>query len=568
MKKKIIGLMLFVFILFGGLSAITAQEGEGEIPKLALVNLSAKNIVGVNSMIFAEKVCESLNKTGAFKVMAQNEAYQIFQNKKFKQSGSVSPEYLAKAGKVLGADKVVSGEFNKKEDNYSISLKLINVKTGQIEKEFSKIFNEIEKFNYALDKLAVKISGVQILGEIYIDSNVKDADIYLDGKLIGKTPFTAQKVALGEHKIELEKKNYRKSAQNVGLDEDNLKADVNIKLISFFYDANELTPEKVKELWKPQSSGIDKDLNGVFALDENTAWAVGNKGAIIHTTDGGNSWQNQTSGVDINLSQVFFIDKQYGWAVGDKPNVLRTEDGGATWQNVRINHKKASVVQGVYFFNKDEGCIVGGGPQYYQPGFIAYTNDGGKTFTIKHFLNDFAVDSLFFLNKDIGWAICSSGKRAKICEGRNKGQDWEIKNFNDRGGCKRYFGMQFFDESEGWIAATWYNDYTGMPGRGALYYTSDGCKSVALKRSIHAGIILKIYFMDKNHGWVFGDYLKLNFLSPALSKPLILYTSDAGQNWKEIEFYNDVKPLNIYFVDSNCGWLVGRKGAIYKYENK
>ena len=37
------------------------------------------------------------------------------------------------------------------------------------------------------------------------------------------------------------------------------------------------------------------NLLDVFFIDENTGWAVGVKGSIIHTTDGGESWKTQLS---------------------------------------------------------------------------------------------------------------------------------------------------------------------------------------------------------------------------------------------------------------------------------
>ena len=47
------------------------------------------------------------------------------------------------------------------------------------------------------------------------------------------------------------------------------------------------------QTWQQQASGVGNSLISVFFLDEMKGWAVGNYGAIIHTTDGGENWSQQ-----------------------------------------------------------------------------------------------------------------------------------------------------------------------------------------------------------------------------------------------------------------------------------
>jgi photosystem II stability/assembly factor-like uncharacterized protein len=52
--------------------------------------------------------------------------------------------------------------------------------------------------------------------------------------------------------------------------------------------------------------------------------AVGEKGTILATDDGGATWRLQPSGSPRNLRAVFFLDAALGWAVGDGGLLLRT----------------------------------------------------------------------------------------------------------------------------------------------------------------------------------------------------------------------------------------------------
>src|SRR5690242_18100236 len=52
----------------------------------------------------------------------------------------------------------------------------------------------------------------------------------------------------------------------------------------------------------------DAELTAVTFLDADRGWAVGDRGVIWHTTDGGRSWKLQNSGVTCRLEAIQFID--------------------------------------------------------------------------------------------------------------------------------------------------------------------------------------------------------------------------------------------------------------------
>ena len=54
-------------------------------------------------------------------------------------------------------------------------------------------------------------------------------------------------------------------------------------------------------------------------------------GLILKTTDGGENWVNQVSGTSNWLNSVSFVDALTGWAVGAKGTILHTTNGGVTF---------------------------------------------------------------------------------------------------------------------------------------------------------------------------------------------------------------------------------------------
>lgn len=59
--------------------------------------------------------------------------------------------------------------------------------------------------------------------------------------------------------------------------------------------------------------------------------AVGERGIIILSDDGGRSWKQGSVPTSVSLTAVKFVSPMSGWAVGHSGVVIRTEDGGQTW---------------------------------------------------------------------------------------------------------------------------------------------------------------------------------------------------------------------------------------------
>lgn len=87
----------------------------------------------------------------------------------------------------------------------------------------------------------------------------------------------------------------------------------------------------------------DAQLNDVSAVGNN-AWAVGSRGQICRSSDGGSTWTTTALPFDCQLSSVRFLTDRLGWVAGWKYEtgilpgcpravLLRTRDGGATWES-------------------------------------------------------------------------------------------------------------------------------------------------------------------------------------------------------------------------------------------
>jgi photosystem II stability/assembly factor-like uncharacterized protein len=139
------------------------------------------------------------------------------------------------------------------------------------------------------------------------------------------------------------------------------------------------------ETWVRQVSGTTQPLNGVAAVSRSTAWAVGAAGTVLRTDDGGATWRTQASGVGDALVGVAALSSSVAWAVGAGGTILATTDGGASWR--RQASGTSWTLRAVAAVSASTAWAVGGdfafNPVYrterMDRGVVLGTTDGGAT---------------------------------------------------------------------------------------------------------------------------------------------------------------------------------------------
>lgn len=129
------------------------------------------------------------------------------------------PECLAAIGKKLGVQFMVSGTVAALGDSYVIDLKLVEVATGKevrrVEEPLSGSPDElIEAVRVAAYRL---FAPDQLKGSISVLADVNGAQVFLDGKPMGKTPI-AQSLAnlsVGKHSLRISASGYSDFLQDV-----------------------------------------------------------------------------------------------------------------------------------------------------------------------------------------------------------------------------------------------------------------------------------------------------------------------------------------------------------------
>jgi photosystem II stability/assembly factor-like uncharacterized protein len=69
--------------------------------------------------------------------------------------------------------------------------------------------------------------------------------------------------------------------------------------------------------------------------------AVGQRGHVVVSADGGATWKQSRVPVSSDLTSVFFAGETEGWAVGHDGVILHTADGGESWE-LQLTGRKAN----------------------------------------------------------------------------------------------------------------------------------------------------------------------------------------------------------------------------------
>jgi photosystem II stability/assembly factor-like uncharacterized protein len=105
--------------------------------------------------------------------------------------------------------------------------------------------------------------------------------------------------------------------------------------------------------------------------------AVGHRGHILISSDGGETWQQADVPTRATLTGVDFHDRNLGWVVGHDSVILRTKDGGVTWERVHWAPEDEAPFFDVWFSDAENGIAIGAYGSYYT------TSDGGTTWNFE-----------------------------------------------------------------------------------------------------------------------------------------------------------------------------------------
>ncbi|WP_278472793.1 YCF48-related protein [Gimesia maris] len=290
----------------------------------------------------------------------------------------------------------------------------------------------------------------------------------------------------------------------------------------------------------------DANLHAVQFLGKNTGWAVGDRGVIRKTEDGGRTWQFVASPVDCPLKSICFLTNQIGWIAGggtaahghlNQGVLLFTKDGGQTWQE--LVQQRLPRLHYVRFFGMDEGVVIGDSSVQHATG-VFKTTDGGQTWQDVTGYESAGFRSAAFFDVNTGLVAGSQGRMTLVGGGTVLPPRFPPQGLR---------GLQ--DVQVPMTGAGW------MVGDGALLRKTENrgivweMPETALPDQLKDFTDFKTVEVRGERIWVAGD-----------PGSVIWHSDDRGRSWRQ-QWTGQSAPLaSIDFVDDQNGYAVGALGTI------
>ena len=290
----------------------------------------------------------------------------------------------------------------------------------------------------------------------------------------------------------------------------------------------------------------DARLTDVSFVDPRHGWAVGDRGTLWHTDDGGRHWQQQVSGVSCPLESVCFLDQQTGWAAGGQTHpythtstavVLATSDGGRHWRH--LDRVLLPAVKKLRMVTARHGWALACPSALYPTGLFV-TDSGGQSWTplsgarLGHWL---AAD---FVSPQTGAVIGHQGIVAVIQRGGV--QPARVGDF----GLRRLTNLALVAPVHGWLVGDGGLVMT-TADLGASWQTPPG----PFPEGVSEQFDFRALAVRGSNCWVAG--------TPGTN---VFHSSDAGHTWTA-QLTGTSLPIHaLTFVDEQHGWAVGALGTI------
>jgi hypothetical protein len=225
--------MLVIFILL--FSTLFSQNNGKK--NIAVIDFDSRGGLSASEIgILTDRLRSLLVRTNAFNVVDRGRMQNILDEQGFQMSGCTSTECAVEAGKILGVEQMVAGSIGRIGSLYTIDLILIDTETSRIVKSLTRDYTGgVEGLVKEMQSLANELAGVEekkvaaAKGGIEIVSDPDGADIFMDGKIVGKTPLTMTDVSAKSHTFKIKKRGYRTYTETITIEPDQF-ANINTTL--------------------------------------------------------------------------------------------------------------------------------------------------------------------------------------------------------------------------------------------------------------------------------------------------------------------------------------------------
>lgn len=281
-------------------------------------------------------------------------------------------------------------------------------------------------------------------------------------------------------------------------------------------------------------SATARNLAAVDLVDATHGWAVGER-VILKTTNGGRKWTVVMRSPGVLLNGVDFVSRTTGWAVGRGD---RRVGGGS---------RAAGLIMKTI-----NGWAVGPDDQ------LIRTTDGGRTW--KGWTDATSRVSYYAVDASSPTAVWAGGYDSsgyywgfsKLVRSVDGGRTY-AECPNSRFSARAVTGLSTVRDAATGVTRIW----ASCTFVGWVLASPDGGESWQIQAAPNGISLNDIVVRKSLTGYAAG------YEHAPPHRGVVLKTVD-GRNWMDVGFRPPESLTGVYFVSDSRGWVVGKRGAIYR----
>jgi TolB-like protein len=144
---KIMSTLLTLLLLLSPMAAELCRAQTARKTTVAIMDLEPKGVPETEVSALSDRLRTELFRTGVFDAMERGKMQDILKEQGFQQSGACNTDACAmEVGQLIGVEKMVSGSLGKVGKTYTVNIRMIDVRTGRIERSVTEDYTgEIDR---------------------------------------------------------------------------------------------------------------------------------------------------------------------------------------------------------------------------------------------------------------------------------------------------------------------------------------------------------------------------------------------------------------------------------------
>jgi len=214
-KKNEVGVCFVqyrIFLLSIVLIFLTIDSyGQDRLPHIAVIPFSPINVSESDAEAITGLFETALVNTGAYRVIEQSQMHEILKVQEFSMSDCTSEECAVEIGQLLSAEQIILGTLASVGGKYILYAKIVDVAKGISLKADKVERPTLSDMTDGAEVLAYKLAGltfrreaeeemVEGFGEIFVQTDPPDAEVYVNGVNKGITVITNLLPSMEEQK--------------------------------------------------------------------------------------------------------------------------------------------------------------------------------------------------------------------------------------------------------------------------------------------------------------------------------------------------------------------------------